>query len=139
MTKDDNQQEDSGQCNCKCTCNCQKGKCSQDHYKQTCIELAKHTGVLSVGLSFILLGIVMQDPLSPWTLFPVYISMVSILLSFFESIAVISIQLPSYIIQKSSIKDLNRTIDRMRKCFIVGVYSCFAALIIACNIRVFGG
>ena len=114
----------------KCSPKDCQGECQQESYRQGCIELAKHIGVLSVGLSFILYNIVKENQLNSLVNIFAYASIVAILFSFCASVIIIYLQLPSYLSRESDIKDLRSGIRCTIGVFIVGTISCFISLII---------
>ena len=66
----------------------------QHHDRKTCIELAKHIGVLSVGLSVIIHGIAMTPLLDyPAVTVLTYLGTVFVLMSFIFSVLIIFWQL----------------------------------------------
>ena len=111
-------------------CNCWKGECQQERHRQKCIELAKHIGVLSVGLSVATFGIAVGSELNNSLLaYCVYLSMTCILYSFCFSTLIIARQLPYYLNSKTDLKGLKIHIWSLVIVFILGVFLSFVPLL----------
>ena len=118
MTEDDRRQGERRQGDRR------EGERRQHHDRKTCIELAKHIGVLSVGLSVIIHGIVADKALSAGWNFWIYFSIVCVLVSFLSSVVVIFMQLPHYWCFEIKAKNIKLTIQAMIWSFIFGAFFC---------------
>ena len=125
---------DSGQCNCTCTCacRCRKRECPQDDSKATSIELAKHIGVLSLGMSIIFHNIGTNPRLmSPIVDILIYFGALLILSALAFSTMVIFYHMRDFLGLKSTKKDLKTEITYMVMFYMFGVAVCVFVLLMA--------
>ena len=105
----------------------------QESYRTTCIEIAKHVGVLSVGLSLVLHGIITKLSLNKEANFLLYVGSGLILISVCGSMFIMCHQLPDYfgwrksskILKKNSLEVLKMTINMTVWFLIIGACCCF--------------
>ena len=110
-----------------------EGERRQYHDKKTYIELAKHIGVISVGLFYIIHGIVGDGVLiaqwAQWNLF-IYISILCVFLSFYFSVWVILMQLPYCLGFEVKAKNIKIAMWFMVGPFVIGVFLCATFLLV---------
>ena len=99
-----------------------------EHYRKTCVELAKHVGVLSVGLSVVFHGILESNLLDtlqsvfPPVVIVIAMGILSLLMSFCFSVWVIFIQLVPF---KSKSNESKRRLANIHASLIISMLLFF--------------